>query len=185
MWSIEKIKKDLKENLSEYRYLHSLRTMEEAVHLAEHYGYDVKEAALSALAHDRAKELSDMQEKQIIHKYHLETLKGECPRIKHAYLGAVLAKEKYGFTDVMADAIASHSTGKKNMNVLEKIVFLADKIEPGKNYPGIEEERKLAYIDLDRALICCLENQILKLEQEHKRINEASIEALNDLKENE
>ena len=78
-------------------------------------------------------------------------------------------------------AIRYHTTGYPSMDLLAKIVYLADKIEVGKSYPLIEEERRLAYIDIDKALIFCLENQIRKLKKENKTVNKLALDTLESL----
>ena len=81
----------------------------------------------------------------------------------------------------MFNAVYYHTAGRPGMSKLEKIVYLADKIEPGKNYEGIESERKLAYQDLDQAVILCLKTKIAKLTKEEKFIHPNTIDTLNYL----
>lgn len=176
MWSIEEVKEDMKTRLSEARYNHCLRVMDVAKKLAEYYHYDVNKTMLTALAHDVLKELPQDQEEKWIQKD--PTLATLPAKVRHGYMGAKFVEQQYGFDEEMAAAIACHTTGKKNMSLLDKIVFLADKIEPGKHYPGIEEERELAFLDLDQAIILCLQNQIRKLTQENRSVSPASQETL-------
>ena len=188
MWNIEEIKKDVKENLSEYRYKHSLRVMEEAVSLAKHYHASESEifkCKLCGLTHDLCKELSPLENERIIKKYNLpkELLKEENKNTVHGFIASVIVKEKYNFTDNMVLAIRYHTTGYPNMDLLGKIVYLADKIEKGKNYPGIKEERDLAYKNIDKAIILCLKNQIKNLKEKNKTINPKAYETLRYLQE--
>jgi len=175
---IERIKEDLRSDLSSHRYLHSIRTMNMAVLLARCYGYDEVVAASTALLHDVAKELSYTDSVSILKKYGVFDNESF---LNHAYVGAMIAKYKYHFNQEMVNAILYHTTARSDMSLLEKIVFLADKIEPGKDYVGIAEERKLAFIDIDQALICCLENKIKKFKLKKKHIDDRTIEALNFL----
>ena len=86
----------------------------------------------------------------------------------HGILSSLIVKEKYNFTDDMCAAIKYHTTGHPGMSLLAKIIYLADKIEKGKNYPGITLERTLAYQNLNKAIITCLNNQIKNLTLKQK-----------------
>lgn len=174
MDDIKKIKKDLKVRLSKYRYDHSLRVASEAKKMARRYGVDEAYAYLAGLVHDVAKEFSLDENKEWIDKYNLssELLSDDNRKILHAEIGSVVAKELYGVSDEVVNAIKYHTVGNVDMSLLAKVVFVADKIECGKDYPGIELERILAYQDIDEALIKCLENQKEKLTKENKVFNE-------------
>ena len=102
----------------------------------------------------------------------------ENKNIIHGVIASLLVKEKYNFTTDMVLAIRYHTTGYPNMDLLGKIVYLADKIEKGKNYPGIKEERNLAYKNIDEAIILCLKNQINNLKEKNKAINPKAYETL-------
>lgn len=185
--SILEIKEELKKNLSDYRYNHSLRVMEEAKKLAIHYNLDkneVKKCELCGLLHDIAKEYNSNENKKIIEEYNIpqKTLDMFSPKTIHGLIGSLVVYEKYHFSEDMILAIKYHTTGYVGMTLLAKIVYLADKIEKGKDYPFIEEERKLAYLDIDKAVIFCLENQIRKLKKENKNINKLALDTLNSLK---
>lgn len=175
---VEKVKKDLRNRLSSYRYLHSIRTMNTAVLLARCYGYNESLAAITALLHDIAKELSYDESVNILDGYGLFY---DRQFLNHAYVGAMIAKYEYQFSEEMVNAILYHTTGRKNMGLLEKIIFVADKIEPGKDYIGIEEERRLAFINIDQALICCLENRVKKFQMKGKHIEDITLETLDFL----
>ena len=181
---IEKIKKDLKELLSDYRYEHSLRVGETAKELAHIYQIDEEKAYLAGIIHDIAKEFTKEENIKIMERNgkHLDI--NSTPRINHALVGAVYAKEKYHLDEDIIHAISSHAIGDIPMSTLDKIVFIADKIEPGKNYPKIEEERQLAKKNLDKAIILCIENNHQKLRKENKKVAPKSIEVLNNLKNN-
>lgn len=184
MNNIEIIKRDLKTMLSETRYQHSLNVAEESQKLAKVYLYDENKAYLAGLVHDIAKEFSSKENEQIIQKYKLpESLLNEANyKVRHADIGAIIAKEKYNLNAEICLAIKSHTIGNIPMTILEKIVFLADKIEPARNYPEIEKIRTLAYIDLDAAIIMYLENNLKNLTIKKKKINTRTIEVLNYFK---
>ena len=186
MWNIEEIKKDVRNSLSDYRYNHSLRVMEEAELLARHYKANIEKCMLCALTHDMCKEFTDKENNDFIKKYNLpkELLNDENRNIVHGYIASILVKEKYNFTSDMVLAVRYHTTGYPNMDILAKIVYLADKIEKGKDYPGIEDERLLAYQDIDKAIILCLNNQIKHLKEKNKVINKMGYETLKFLEEN-
>ena len=113
-----------------------------------------------------------------------ELLNPENKNIIHGVIASILVKEKYNFTDDMVKAIKYHTTGYPNMDLLAKIVYLADKIEKGKDYPGIEEERLLAYQNIDKAIILCLNNQIKHLKEKNKVINKMGYDTLKFLEQN-
>ena len=182
--SVERVKKDLKKLLSDYRYEHSLRVGETAEELARIYKVDEEKAYLAGITHDIAKEFTKEQNEAIMKRNRQTIDKEENPRINHAIVGAVYAKEKYHLDDEITHAIFSHTVGDIPMSILDKIVFVADKIEPGKNYPKIEEERQLAKENLDKAIILCMENNHKKLKKEKKKVAPKSIEVLSYLKKN-
>lgn len=167
------IKEDLKNMLSDYRYEHSIRVADLASKLADIYHVDKDKAYISGLLHDIAKEFSDEENGYIIDKYNLNNRLDfiNNKKLLHGLVGAYYAKEKYEIDDDVMNAIMYHTIGNINMNLLDKIVFVADKIEFGKNYDGIEEERELAFVDINKAMILCIENNIKKLEKEKKVVN--------------
>ena len=181
---IERIKKDLKELLSDYRYEHSLRVGETAKKLASLYQVDEEEAYLAGILHDIAKEFTKEQNTEIMERNGKKLDVNLPPRITHAIVGAVYVKEKYHLDDKITHAIFSHTIGDIPMSTLDKIVFVADKIEPEKNYSGIDKERELAELDLNKATILCIENNHKKLKRENKKIAPKSIEVLSYLKKN-
>ena len=182
--SIESIKEYLKNNLSEYRYNHSISVMEEAKKLAIHYNCDVDKAMLCGLTHDIAKEYSNTQNEEIIKKYKIskDMLDDFSSKTIHGLIGSFVVIDKYNFSSDMVNAIRYHTTGYPSMDLLSKIIYLADKIESGKNYPMIDEERRLAYLDIDKAIVFCLENQIRHLKEKNKPINKLAIDTLESLK---
>lgn len=183
MINVEKIKECLKSNLSNYRYEHSIRVAEEARKLANHYNFNEENAYIAGLLHDIAKEYSKEENRKVIIKYKLDKnlLDDSNKRVCHAIIGSVIAKELYNVSDDICQAIRYHTVGNKNMSFFDKIIFIADKIESGKKYPNIEEERKLAYIDLDKCLLLCLMNTKKKLESDNKILNIDSEELLDYL----
>ena len=184
MYEVEKIKEDLKCMLSERRYNHSLNVAEVAKELASIYNVNEDKAYIAGLTHDIAKEFSEEENRYYINKYNLSEslLNSEYKKILHAHIGAKYVKDKYNLDDDICKAINVHTVASPNMDILAKILFVADKIEPNKDYIGIEEERRLAYINIDASLKLCLENNIKSLISKGKQPHKNTIETLNLLK---
>ncbi len=144
MENIEKIKEDLKQILSEKRYIHSIGAMEKAIELAKTYGEDEEKSALTALTHDIAKEMTIEEYYKYAEENNIKLSKDDkmCTSVLHGIIGADIVKKKYGFTDEMCRAIYYHTTGITNMTLLGKIVYVADKIENSRDYPEAEALRE-------------------------------------------
>lgn len=184
-YSIEEIKEKLKSDLSEERYIHSLGTMEKAVELAKHYGYDVEKAQIAGLLHDCAKCLSNEELK----KYESEFF--ECEKLSsktwHAPVGAILIQKDFGVEDKeIISAVRFHTIGKVNMTSFEKIIFLSDKIETRTREIEYREkiERELyKNYNLDAGMLMSFELTIKSLLQRKLPICYQTIEVYNDLLE--
>lgn len=186
MYNIEKIKNDLKNILSQFRFEHSLLVADEAKKLALHYNYDSEKAYVAGLVHDIAKEFDDFENDKWIKKYNLtgDIFTPQYKNVVHANIGAVVVKEYYHFDDEICNAVCYHAIGNVPMGLLDKIVFVADKIARKVNTPFIEELRVLAYQDIDLALKVYLNNQISKLESRGLKMHPVSLELLNYLENN-
>ena len=151
---IEKIQEQLEKRLSKQRYEHSCGTMRAASELAKIYNEDEDEAAFAGLIHDVAKELTKDQIKEYIEKYNikLDDVEKENMKLVHAKLGAVIAREEFGASQEVQDAIRYHTTGNVKMDTFAKIIYIADKIEETRKYENVENIRKLAMENLDRAM---------------------------------
>lgn len=160
----QRIKKRLRTVLKEDRYEHTLGVEYTSACLAMRYGYDVEKAEMAGLLHDCAKYLSDKKKLSMCRhkKIKVSSAEKKNPGLLHAKLGAVLAKEEYKIKDEeILSAITWHTTGKPNMSMLEKIVFVADYIEPNRNRaPKLAEIRKLAFLDLDACLVMILKQTL-------------------------
>lgn len=158
------------------RQLHSYNVALTAVNLAKRYNVDVDKTIIAALLHDIAKYIGEERETELGLKCD-EPLK-EC---RHAELGAQIAEKYFGIKDKeILDAIKYHTVCNKDMDNLAKIIALADYIEPGRNFSGVEKIRRIAEKDLDESVISMLENTLEYLKG--KIINKNSIEALNYFK---
>lgn len=182
---IDKIKEDLKNTLSERRYIHSLGVMEMAVELAQIYNVDEKKAELAGLLHDNAKEMTPEELLRYVDDNNIKISEVERinTKILHGKVGADIAKKKYGVSKEIQEAIEYHTTTNPNMTTLDKIVFVADKIELNRKSAtyDIESERELAKKDLDGAVIFIINSNITSLIQKDKLINEESIQTRNKL----
>ena len=139
------------------RFEHTLGVEFISAALAMRYGAPVKSAQIAGLLHDCAKCLTNKERLSICQKngIPMSELEKENPFLLHAKVGAFLAETKYGVKDQdILNAIHNHTTGRPDMSLLEKIVFIADYIEPGRKHANdLEEVRRLAFEDLERALI--------------------------------
>lgn len=183
----KKIKKLLEKNLEEKRYEHTIGVADTAACLAMRYGYDVEKAYVAGLLHDCAKCIENDKKISLCKKYSVELSKVEIenPFLIHAKLGVALAKEKYRVDDEdILNSIKYHTTGKANMSLLEKIIFSADYIEPGrKKILGLDEIRNIIFIDFDKAIYIILENTLQHLKNKNQIIDETSLSAYNYYKE--
>ncbi len=157
------------------RVAHSAGVESEAVCLAVRWGEDPEKAAVAGVLHDMTKNLSHENQLQLCEKYGivLDSAELSNPKLIHAHTGAWQAKEEFGVSEDIAQAIRWHTTGKPDMTLLEKIIYIADFIEPNRDYEGVEELRQLAYDDIDKAMA-------LGLKQSLEFIRAAGIEPFRD-----
>ena len=192
MNSIDEIKNYLKENLSSERYFHTLGVMEEAVELAKRYNIDIKKAEIAGLLHDNAKCMTKEDLRKFIDSHLPDIDKNELKNYKtlHAPVGAYFAKEKFKISDPeIISAIRWHTLGRVNMTTLEKIVFLADKIE--KNTRDIEYRNQIIKIldenegelGLNKALFRCFIETVKSLAERKLYICTTTIDVYNWLLE--
>ena len=170
--------------LNHRRIPHVLGTEQEAVRLAERYGGDVEKARVAALLHDCTKKL-DMEEQLALCKQYgieLDELEQQALKLLHAKTGAAIARDVFGVDDEIYSAIWYHTTGRANMTKLEKIIYLADYIEPSRDFPGVDKLRKVCYEDLDRGLLLGLEMTIAEMSAMGNPVHHATIEARDALK---
>ena len=176
---IAQMQEKLRSSLNKKRYEHSIGTLRCALSLAARWGVNKEQARLAALLHDCArlpnKELLALSEKYGIAAdgFDLET-----PSLLHDRVGAALARDAYGVEDTaVLDAICSHQLCRKDMTKLDKVIYLADKVEPTRDYPGVETLRALAWQDLDKAVLACMDSVYAHLAREGKPINPRGKEA--------
>jgi predicted HD superfamily hydrolase involved in NAD metabolism len=161
---IKDLKKDLKKEMDESRYEHTIGVMYTCGALAMRYGYDLEKAMLAGLMHDCAKCMPNAKKLKIAEKNHLDIseLERKNPFMLHAKLGALLAQKKYDIDDEeILSAIRWHTTGRPQMSLLDKIVYVADYIEPKRDKaPNLKEIRQMAFEDLNQALLKILEDTL-------------------------
>lgn len=181
---IDLIKLKLKEMLGEERLEHSINTSKIARKLAIKYDYDADKAEVAGLLHDCAKDLDYKTLEKMVLEYNikLDEIVQKIPKLLHPLVGVVIAKKEFNIQDpVILKAIKTHSTGAAQMSLLDKIIYLSDKIEPLRNMNGVEEVRKMAEIDLDRAALMALDKGLLYLISKNLFIHPISIEARNNI----
>jgi len=184
MWSNEEILQYLRENLKESRYEHTLGVVKTAKALAKINGVDEEKAELAALIHDSAKNMHINSMKKMLEENfeQIDDIEEKTPQLLHGKVAAIIGKNIMGIKDEeVLSAAAYHTTGKKNMTLLEKIIYIADYIEPNRVYPGVEELRKLTFEDLDKGVIVGLNNTINYILKQGGLIHPNTIEARNYL----
>ncbi|MDD5848575.1 MAG: bis(5'-nucleosyl)-tetraphosphatase (symmetrical) YqeK [Firmicutes bacterium] len=167
--------KELEKQLKYSRFVHTMGVTFTATSLAMRYGADVKRAELAGLLHDCAKYVPVDEMERICREGGLEISSFERGNgaLLHSKAGSVLARTKYGVTDKeVLDAIRFHTTGRPGMTLLDKIVFIADYMEPGREEaPDLSIVRPLAFSDLDQALLQILSDTLDYLEGTGKKID--------------
>ncbi len=170
------------------RMPHVLGTESEAVRLAERWGGGdsklIQKARRAALLHDCTKRLDMEEQKALCAEYGIELDPLEQREIKllHAKTGAAIAESIFGEPPEIVDAIRWHTTGRADMTLLEKIIYLADYIEPTRHFPGVEDLRRRCYEDLDGGLLMGLEMTVDEMVERGSPIHRATLEARDWLK---
>ncbi len=185
MTDIESIKNYLSENLSKKRYKHSLGVADEAVCLAKHYGADTEKAYIAGIVHDVAKEIpTDTAKKLLKEKYGVNTdfVMDSTPKLLHGPLGACIAQSEFSVYDPeIIDAVKYHTTAKADMSLLTKVIYIADYIEPNRDFDGVDELRRVSYEDIDEALLIGLNWTIEELMEKKSMFHPDTVHARNYL----
>ena len=182
--SMEKLRYIAMSYLKARRIPHVLGTEEMAVHLAQKYGADVDAARQAALLHDCTKRLS-MEEQMVLcehYRIELDELEKSALKLLHAKTGAAIAKDVFAMSDEVVSAILWHTTGKADMTLLEKVIYLADFTERTRDFPGVEELRAACERDLDEALQMGFEMTVEEMKEWGNPVHEKTLEALAYLK---
>ena len=170
--------------LKHRRIPHVLGTEQEAIRLAERYGADVEKARAAALLHDCTKKLDMPAQLSLCEQYgiELDELEQKALKLLHSKTGAAIARDVFGVDDDIYSAIWYHTTGHAHMTKLEKIIYLADYIEPSRDFPGVDTLRKVCYEDLDKGLLLGLEMTIEEMTAMGNPVHRATVEARDWLK---
>lgn len=165
------------------RWIHTQGVMSTSRKLAEKYGEDPERAELAAIIHDVAKYWPIEQQRQYIIDHQLDNeLLQYNKELWHAEIGYHVAWVQYGVEDAgIRDAIRYHTSGRAGMSTIEKIVWLADYIEPNRDFPGVEEARRLADQSLEEAILFGLNATIILLVEKQRIIYPGTLAARNDL----
>lgn len=165
------------EMISVNRLEHSLATELEAVRLAAHWREDTAAAGWAALLHDCTKHWTTERHLQLCEKHSIiiDNAFAKSPKLLHSVTASIVAEREFNAPPHIVKAISNHTTGRGDMSPLEKIIYIADKIEPVRNYSGVEHCRELAYQDLNRAMLEMLNRNIYKLESERKPIHQNTL----------
>ena len=166
------------------RIPHVLGTEQEAIRLAERYGAGVEKARVAALLHDCTKKLNMEQQLELCRRYGivLDELEQKALKLLHAKTGAAVARDVFGVDDEIYHAIWWHTTGHADMTLLEKIIYLADYIEPSRDFPGVDKLRRTCYEDLDKGLLLGLEMTVREMTDMGNPVHHATIEARDALR---
>ena len=183
MMDREKQLKLLKKYISGDRLKHSLSVEKTAVKLARKFDEDEKKAAAAGLLHDIAKDLTKSERNALIKKYELtlSPIEEASPELLHGKLGALILAENEITNKKVLSAVEHHTMGVDNMSKLDKIVYLADLIEPKRNFSGVKKLRFYAARDLDIALFESMKASILRVLKNEKPVHPKTIDAYNHL----
>ena len=182
----EKLRPTALSFLKHARIPHVLGTEQEAVRLALRYGADVDRARTAALLHDCTKRLEMDEQLALCAKYgiELDELEQQALKLLHAKTGAAVARDRFGVDDEIYSAIFWHTTGHADMTLLEKVIYLADYIEPTRSFPGVDALRAACYEDLDKGLLMGLEMTVEEMKERGNPVHSATLAAIEYLKGN-
>ena len=185
--SLRKLRKKMEKAQDSRRFEHTLGVEFTSAALAMRYGASVINAQTAGLLHDCAKCLTDKERVSICKKNNIpmSELEKSNPFLLHAKVGAWLAKKQYGISDLdILNAIQNHTTGRPGMSLLEKIVFIADYMEPGRNHaPNLDEIRRLAFEDLDQTMLKILNDTLEYLDSKNGDVDPMTRKTLEYYKE--
>lgn len=174
----------VKQNTSKSRFEHTLRVADLATKLASHYGIDIDKTWLAAILHDLEKNISLEENDLLVRMYGLEDKYIGNQNLSHSKLAAVVSRDKLGIYDEdILNAIAFHTTGRANMSMLEKIIFVADTCEEGRTYKEAAMLREKAFENIDDVCIFILEFLKGSIEKKGLEVDKDTIMALRYLKE--
>lgn len=181
---LDYLKSRLREQVPEHRYIHSLGVAEEAKKLAVRFGADPVKAEIAGILHDYTKYWPKDQLAKVIQKHSElpDDLLEYSPELWHGPVASIIIQDEFHITDLdIINAIRYHTSGREEMSPLEKIICLADYIEPARDYPGVDEIRTLSDQSLEKALIKAFDGTIQFLMKKHWTIYPLTIATRNSL----
>lgn len=180
---IQELEKTVCALLNPNRVAHVLGCRDTAVELAALWGANRVDAERAALLHDITKVFDGPRQTELAREYGIspDVFSAANPKTLHALTGAAVARDLFGENEAVVSAIESHTTGKADMNLLEMIIYVADYIEPNRDFPGVERLRRLAQVDMEQALQAGLEMTLAHLNEQGARLSRESREALDYL----
>lgn len=184
MWGLDEIRDYLKNNLKPSRYGHTLGVVNTAIKLAEIYKEDKAKAEIAALCHDVAKNMTIEELRKVIKDENITLSVDEenTQELWHSIIGPIIARKLFGIEDEeILSAMRWHTTGKENMSKLDKVIYMADMIEPNRNFKGVDVLRRETFKDLDNGVLQGLNHTIKYLLNKDVPININSIKARNYL----
>lgn len=168
----------IEKNLNEKRRAHVYGVVETAKKLAEKYGCDIEKAETAALYHDMFRSTPVEVLNMYVRQLGLPDVYLDNANLAHGPIAAIIMQRDYGIEDQdLLNAVKYHTTGRADMSVLEKVVYLADAIEPGRNYPTVDEARKIAEVSLDDACLFSMERSIAYIRERGLFLHEDTIKA--------
>ena len=182
MFDRDKIIEELKKVIKKSRFEHTLGVEEKAVELCSIYGEDTEKGSLAALLHDYAKYVDDETMLQYAERFGIEVddVYAASPNLLHGPVGAELVREKLGITDDdILNAIRYHTVGRPGMSLLEKIIYIADMTEKGRDFEGVGILREASKRDIDEAMILCIDQTVTYTLMRRKKIHINSIQTYN------
>ena len=182
--SMEELEAEVIALLNPNRVAHVLGCRDCAIELARLYGENEVDAARAGLLHDITKAIDGPLQLTLCAEYGmiLDTFSRSFPKTLHALTGSLVARRIFGENENVVSAICHHTTGRADMTLLEKIIYIADYVERNRDFPGVEEMRRLAYTDLDAAVLMGLESAVAHVKRQGQALAPATIEALEYLR---
>lgn len=182
MKSYEEVREYVKKRLSEKRFYHSECVEERCIELAKIYSVDENKAKLIGIAHDVAKEMSIEEKIEFIRKNNItvDIIEKKSPELLHASIGAKICEIEFGFSKDMVEAVRNHTTGKAGMDMLSKILYIGDSTSKDRKYDDAKKWYELAKINIDQAILECLNKTIQKCITEEKSIHLDTVKARNE-----
>ena len=178
--TMEELEAEVIALLNPNRVAHVLGCRDCAIELARLYGENEVDAARAGLLHDITKAIDGPLQLTLCAEYGivLDTFSKAYPKTLHALTGSLVAERIFGENEDVVRAICHHTTGRANMTLLEKIIYIADYVERNRNFPGVEEMRAMAYTDLDKAVLMGLESAVAHVKRQGQGLAPATQEAL-------